>query len=91
MNYLKVDLIGINSNANGIGSTVKVYSGGEVYTKFMDGKSGYLSQSILPLYFGLGESAEVEKIEIYWTSGAHQTVSGPVETNLSIQVVELAD
>ncbi len=91
VNYLKVDLIGINSNANGIGSTVKVYSGGEVYTKFMDGKSGYLSQSILPLYFGLGESAEVEKIEIYWTSGAHQTVSGPVETNLSIQVVELAD
>ena len=91
VNYIKVDLVGINANTNGIGSTVKVYSEGEVYTKFMDGKSGYLSQSILPLYFGLGESVQVEKIEIFWPSGVYQIVSGPLETNRSIQIVELAD
>ena len=89
--YIKVDLVGINANTNGIGSTVKVYSEGEVYKKFMDGKSGYLSQSILPLYFGLGESVQVEKIEIFWPSGVYQIVSGPLETNRSIQIVELAD
>ena len=91
MNYLKVDLVGVASNKNGIGSTVQVYSGGEIYTKFVDGKSGYLSQSVLPLYFGLDESVEVEKIEISWASGVYQTVTGPLETNRTIQIIELAD
>ena len=91
VNYLKVGLVGVASNKNGIGSTVQVYSGGEIYTKFVDGKSGYLSQSVLPLYFGLDESVEVEKIEISWASGVHQTVTGPLETNRTIQIIELAD
>jgi hypothetical protein len=88
VHYLKIDLIGTDSNRNGVGSIVKVYSEGKVYTKFVDGKSGYLSQSILPLYFGLDRSETVEKIEIFWTSGVKQTLEGPLETNNVIEVIE---
>ena len=41
-----------------------------------DGVSGYLSHSLIPLYFGLGEAAEVEKIEVTWPSGEQLVVEG---------------
>ena len=47
--------------------------------KVHDGKSGYLSQSDLPLYFGLGDADHAESIEIRWPSGRRQTVSGPIK------------
>ena len=39
---------------------VRVTAGGHTYTRYNDGKSGYLSQSLLPLYFGLGDAATIE-------------------------------
>jgi len=44
---LKVVLEGSNSNRNAIGATVRVHAGGQVYTKYNDGKSGYLG-GVLP-------------------------------------------
>ena len=46
--------------------------------KYKDGKSGYLSQSQMPLYFGLGEE---EKIEIIWPSGQVQSLSKDIPIN----------
>jgi len=39
------------------------------------GKSGYLSQSVLPLYFGLGDSAKIDSIDVTWPSGTKQTIT----------------
>ncbi|MGH9367688.1 MAG: CRTAC1 family protein, partial [Thermoanaerobaculia bacterium] len=58
--YLQVSLSGSASNRQGLGAAVKVFAGGRVLTKWNDGKSGYLSQSALPLYFGLGDASTVE-------------------------------
>ena len=55
IHWLKVALVGTVSNRNGLGATVRVSAGGRVLTQWNDGKSGYLSQSVLPLYFGLGD------------------------------------
>ena len=44
-------------------------AGGQSYTKVRDGKSGYLSQSLLPLYFGLDGTAAVDRVEVRWPSG----------------------
>jgi enediyne biosynthesis protein E4 len=44
------------SNRDGLGAFVRVTSGGRTLMKYNDGKSGYLSQSSLPLYFGLGDA-----------------------------------
>jgi enediyne biosynthesis protein E4 len=74
ISYLKVTLKGTKSNREGLGTKVVVSGGGLKVTKFMDGKSGYLSQSDLPLYFGLGDAKQIDSVEVFWPSGTHQTV-----------------
>ncbi|MGH9857747.1 MAG: CRTAC1 family protein, partial [Acidobacteriota bacterium] len=87
--YLKLQLSGTKSNRNGIGALVTVTAGGRSQTKLNDGKSGYLSQSVLPLYFGLGDAKEIEKIEIAWPSGIKQVVEKPaINTTLEIEEPE---
>ena len=81
-------LVGTSSNRNGLGATVRVRAGGQVYTKYNDGKSGYLSQSALPLYFGLGEAEKIEGVEVDWPSGRKQVVTQGLDINRTLQIVE---
>lgn len=89
INWLKVALTGKegSSNRDGLGAVVSVTAGGKSYTQVHDGVSGYLSHSILPLYFGLGEAGKVERVTIKWPSGAEQVVSEP-PVNAVVKVVE---
>jgi enediyne biosynthesis protein E4 len=77
IHWVGVALDGTTSNRNGLGAIVRVRAGGRVYTKFNDGKSGYLSQSVLPLYFGLDEATSVEQVEVEWPSGKKQIETAP--------------
>ncbi len=86
--YLEVALRGTRSNRDGLGALVTVKAGGNAYVKLNDGKSGYLSQSRQPLYFGLGESERIESVEVLWPSGARQTVSEGIQLNSRLEVVE---
>ncbi len=86
--FLKIVLVGTTSNRSGLGATVTVHVGSETYTKVRDGKSGYLSQSLYPLYFGLGDSETVDRIEVHWPSGKQQVVSGPINVDTLIEVTE---
>jgi hypothetical protein len=88
IHYLKVKLVGRKSNRDGLGSLVKVHAGGRVWTQYSDGKSGYLSQSSMPLYFGLGPADKVEAVEVLWPSGRHQTVSSGIGVNRLLTVME---
>lgn len=88
INWLKVRLVGKASNAGGLGATIQVTSGDLTMTKPNDGQSGYLSQSVQPIYFGLGDADSVEQIIVHWPSGNTQTVSGPLDSNQLIEVVE---
>jgi hypothetical protein len=81
-------LEGTASNRSGIGATVKASAGGKIYTRFHDGKSGYLSQSLAPVYFGLGDARAVERIEVIWPSGKKQVKEGPIEVNSLIRIRE---
>ncbi|HKP29817.1 MAG TPA: CRTAC1 family protein [Gemmatimonadales bacterium] len=89
IHWLEVTLTGTKSNREGLGSLVTVVlPDGRRLVKTMDGRSGYLAQSALPLYFGLGEAAQAERIEIEWPSGAHQTVSGPLLSGRRVVATE---
>ena len=88
LRYLKVKLIGTDSNRDGLGARVTVRSASQSYTKVYDGQSGYLSQSVYPLYFGLAAADEVNQIEVRWPSGRRQIVTGPVEVNRLIELKE---
>jgi hypothetical protein len=88
IHWIAVVLAGTVSNRNGLGATVRVRAGGRVYTKYNDGKSGYLSQSALPLYFGLGDADAIERIEVDWPSGRKQVETEHLETNRTRRIVE---
>jgi hypothetical protein len=72
----------------GIGAVVTVKSGARSFHRVDDGKLGYLSQSVAPLYFGLGDESQVDSIEVRWPSGRTQTVIGPIEVNRRIELRE---
>ncbi len=86
--FLKIDLEGFQSNRSGLGARVEVAAGSRTYTKVRDGKSGYLSQSLHPLYFGLDDATQVDQIEVLWPSGRTQVVPGPIETNTLLTIQE---
>jgi enediyne biosynthesis protein E4 len=88
IHWIKILLEGTKSNRNGLGATVRVYAGGQTYTKYNDGKSGYLAQSVLPLYFGLDEATKIDRIEVDWPSGAKQIVNQDLAINTTRKIVE---
>jgi hypothetical protein len=88
IHWLKVALVGTVSNRDGLGATVRVRAGGSVYTKYNDGKSGYLSQSALPLYFGLGDAGSIDRVEVDWPSGRRQVETERLNMNRTLRIVE---
>lgn len=88
IHWLKIMLVGTKSNRNGLGATVRVHSGGQIYTQYNDGKSGYLSQSVLPLYFGLGDTSKIDSIDVTWPSGIKQTLMKGLAENQTLKITE---
>ena len=88
LHFLHVQLIGTTSNRDGLGARVVLHTASTSQTRFHDGQSGYLSQSRSPLYFGLGQDATVDKIEVFWPSGNKQVIEGPIGTNQTITITE---
>jgi hypothetical protein len=88
LHYLKVKLVGTVSNRDGLGATVKVHSGPKTYTHYHDGKSGYLAQSAMPLYFGLADASKIERIEVLWPSGKQQTITEGISANTLLTITE---
>ncbi|HEX6202273.1 MAG TPA: CRTAC1 family protein [Thermoanaerobaculia bacterium] len=77
VSWIEVDLVGTRSNRDGLGARVTVVAGGLSQLEPNDGKSGYLSQSSMPLWFGLGDAERVDRVEVVWPSGARQVVERP--------------
>jgi enediyne biosynthesis protein E4 len=88
IHWLKVKLTGTASNRDGLGAFVRVTAGDRTLTKYNDGKSGYLSQSSLPLYFGLGDAQKVDRVEVDWPSGRKQVITRDLRVNDVMQITE---
>jgi hypothetical protein len=88
LHWIKIQLIGSRSNRDGIGAVVKLRAGGKTWQQRNDGKSGYLAQSVLPLYFGLGDAERIDSIEINWPSGARQSVDKDIQLNTLVKIRE---
>ncbi len=88
LHYLNLQLQGTSSNRDGLGCKVEVKLGERVLTQVLDGQSGYLSQSRLPLYFGLGDSPTVDEVIVTWPTGQQQRLAGPIEANQTVRILE---
>ena len=86
--FVKVELTGSSSNRNGLGAIVTVTAGGRRQTKVFDGRTGYISSGLVPLYFGLGDAQAIESIEVLWPSGQRQVVTRDLGLNRTIEIAE---
>jgi enediyne biosynthesis protein E4 len=66
---LRLRLIGTASNRDGIGATVRIEAGDLKSARTVKSGSSYLSQSELPLTFGLGRRSAADLVVIRWPNG----------------------
>ncbi len=88
LKYLKVGLQGTGSNRDGIGARIEVRTDMGSYAQVHDGKSGYLSQSAMPLYFGLGDAVELREVQVTWPSGVVQKLTSGLSMNGLLRISE---
>ncbi|GAB5406006.1 MAG: hypothetical protein Aurels2KO_42370 [Aureliella sp.] len=74
-NWLRVRLIGVESNRSAAGAKVSVRFGGVVQAKEVYCGRGYQSSYGHVLHFGLGAAEAVEEITIRWPSGKTSVVT----------------
>jgi hypothetical protein len=73
---LRLRLVGAKSNRDAIGAVVRVTVNSETQMRMVRSGSSYLSQSELPLTFGVGKADQVHRLTVEWPSGASQELKG---------------
>ncbi len=84
--WLRLKLVGRKCNRDAIGATVSVILGDRVLRREVNPTRSYLSQSELPVTFGLGSATRVDKVVIRWPGGDTQDL-----TDLSIDQLHVVE
>ena len=66
---IRFRLVGSKSNRDGIGAVIRIAAGGLSQLRMVKSGSSYLSQSELPVTFGLQKHDHVDHVVIAWPSG----------------------
>jgi enediyne biosynthesis protein E4 len=85
--WLKVKLVGTQSNRTGIGGRVRVVAGAHAQIDEVRSGGSYISQNDLRLHFGMGPAEKADVVEVRWPSGQVDTLKN-VETNQLIWIQE---
>lgn len=67
--WLRVEL-----TPHAIGAQIELESGGSIQRRLVSPTRGYLSQSELPVVFGIGSAEKVDRLTVRWPSGQSQSV-----------------
>jgi hypothetical protein len=84
---LRIKLMGIKSNRDGIGAVVRVSTSSGTQSQMLRSGSSYLSASELVLTFGLGFAKQADSIEIRWPSGQIDRLAN-IDAGRTITVTE---
>ena len=84
---IRLTLRGTKSNRDAIGAKVRVSAGEQRYSRMVKTGSSYLSQSELPLTFGLGTRTNADRVEIEWPSGGREELKS-LAAGVSYEIVE---
>ena len=91
--WIKVLLVGTESNRNGIGAQVSILTVKGKQTRTLRSGASYCSQSELSLIFGLGEATQVERLDVRWPPTlkhrqGHRTVLQNIKANQQLVIQE---
>ena len=76
-NWLGLELVGHTSNRDGIGARIWIFTADQVQMREVFRGYGFQSQHDPRVLIGLGSNKTVDRIEIHWPSGSHQTIAAP--------------
>lgn len=90
-NWVKIRLVGTDSNRDGIGAKVWVQT--NKHTQFKEATCGgsYASSSDPTLHFGIGTQEMIQSIKVKWQSGRSQTVDFSNTENPVNQVIRIIE
>ncbi len=86
-NWIKVDLEGVESNKEGVGSWIEVYLEGNKYVRYKHCGIAYLAQNSATELIGLGDYTTIDSLKVRWLSG-NENVEYNVTANQKITIVE---
>ncbi|HUE56191.1 MAG TPA: CRTAC1 family protein [Candidatus Udaeobacter sp.] len=66
---IRLHLKGTKSNRDAVGASIRIFYNGQTQSRMVHGGSSYLSQSELPVTFGMGSHEKVDRVVIDWPSG----------------------
>jgi hypothetical protein len=82
--WLRVKLNGTGGNRDAIGAWMEVALADRTLRQQVMPTRSYLSQSELPVTFGLGTSSEVRELRIRWPNGTQQVIDAPAVDRLLV-------
>ncbi|WP_421893163.1 VCBS repeat-containing protein [Marinoscillum sp.] len=86
-NWIRIRLVGRGRNPGGIGAQLKIYHGGNTLYWDHSPYRGYLSSNDPTLVFGLGQSARVDSVVVYWPTGEVEVRSDvPVNEHITLSI-----
>lgn len=86
-NWITINLKGIESNGNGIGARIEVYSAMGKQIRDVRSGDGFRYMSTLNTHVGIGTDADIEKVIVKWPSGTIDTILNP-DVNQPLTVTE---
>ncbi len=86
-NAIAITLTGTQSNRSAIGARCLVEAGGRKQIAEVVSGGSYFSQNSLTLYFGLGKSEKVDRVEVRWPAGETQAWSN-IAANRTVGLTE---
>ncbi|MGC1619507.1 MAG: CRTAC1 family protein [Candidatus Acidiferrum sp.] len=90
---IRFHLVGTKSNRDAIGATVRIFQnarnarGAQIQSRLVRGGSSYLSQSELPVTFGVAKDESIDRVTIDWPSGRTEEYKD-LATGKAYEIVE---
>ena len=85
--WVEIDLVGVQSNRDGIGAKVVLEAGGVDQARTRSGGMHNRAQNFSRLHFGLGAADTINSLTIYWPSGVVQHLSD-IAANQILTIIE---
>lgn len=86
-NWLKVNLEGVESNRDGIGSWIEIYHGGQKQVRYTKCGTAYLAQNTQTEHFGIGAFEILDSVIVRWQSGMIDKLEN-VASNQILDILE---
>lgn len=87
-NWVKLNLVGVESNRDGIGSWIEVYNNGDKFIRQTNCGISYMSQNSSTQIIGAGAETTIDSIIIKWAGSANIDILRNVAVNQTISVLE---